>query len=343
MIKNMSYTFNNSASSSRPSDVYRFTRSATPPRIRSGSPMGRAFPQSLPYVNYPQDSDTGLRDNDGKEFAYLQDLTIGNTTSRGINSPQVVTLNEEEYIYKKTYVAQVSLPSEHERDIQFMTSPWGNTRSVYYSNSRAMAQIMSRNLLELFTAYKEDIILPKMFPVVDSDNDEVCGIISEKIVLERLSYDDIDIIYNKCEKNDILLVMKILSIRDVSVVDEIQNVGLTKDKELVFFDFGSNILDEEYNERYSQAKLSRPSYYEGNFATTAQNLVNNYFRGYGTKNNEETGLAETIDPDIDNVIMKSGPGDEDFRKEIATIIQTRINMVIEDAKAAETDSDDNNN
>ena len=72
--------------------------------------MGRAFPQSLPQKDYPQNHITGLRsyqneDNDIIHFAYDTDLNIKDTVSDSTNSPYITSLNNDEYIYKKSYMS----------------------------------------------------------------------------------------------------------------------------------------------------------------------------------------------------------------------------------------------
>ena len=348
---------------------YPLKRSITPPKIRPQATMGRAMPQSLPdeaQGKYPQNSETGLRtyrpSGEHKiEFIYLQDLEKTEKKTKGINESQFVKLAGKEYIYKRNIVSAENLPENHEREIfyhSFSRHP-DNQYPFYHSNSRVMAQIMSRDLLKLFVKNRDDIILPKIHPVVNQENGEVCGTLTEKIdfqemqlilnlngnivpktkkknnetsgiLTEKIAFQEEDI-KQKIEENAMASLMKLLGIEDVVIlvknekISVIKNIGITENNQLVFFDFGNNLIDVEFMHRQSYVDLKDIKLEIPNFARhSLQKIREGYLQGYDTKNGED-GLAETVHPEIEDIVMNTGPGDKEFRKDMAKIIQTRIN------------------
>ena len=309
-------------------------RNPTPPKIRRGDSMERSFPQSLPDINYPKDEKTGLYKEENFDFIYKQDLKRNNISFNGINQVDFVTIKnykKTEYVRKNNYVLEDYLPENHERQIKSETliiqKPSNEitkeARNVYHSHSRVMIQIMLRNLLELFLKNREDVILPKIYPVVDKENGEVCGMMSEKIDFQegRAKQKTIE---RKIKDNGIPSLMRILGIEDILNGFSIVNVGITeKDKKLVFFDFGRNFLDCEYNGRGNCVDVKDIHHYTylGKSLTETREK---YLEGYNTENGED-GLAETVHPEIEEIVMNTGAGDKEFRKDMAKIIQTRIN------------------
>lgn len=312
---------------------YPLRRSLTPLIIRRGESEGRIMPQSFSTtsINYPQDSETGLYTynayQDHKiEFAYSQDLEELENTEAGINEAKFVKLAEKEYVYKRNLVSAEHLPIGHERATfkkNFPALP--DTGFLFYhSNSRVMMQIMSRDLLELFVKGRDDVILPKIYPIVDKENGEVCGMITEKIDFEEDGWLQEARIKRTIENNGIPSLMKILGIEDILRSHEVNNVGITKDNKLVFFDFGNNLIDNELLSRTSIVDLEDIHHYVS-LGKSLKDTRERYLQDYNTKNDENGGLAKTIHPDIENIVMTKGPGDEESRKEMAKIIQTRIN------------------
>lgn len=116
--------------------------------------------------------------------------------------------------------------------------------------------------------------------------------------------------------------MKILGIEDVLNGRMIDNVELTKDNKLLFFDFGANLLDNELHRKF-QISLT-DIHHNVTLGKSLQETRERYLQGYNTEN-DENGLAKTIHPHIKKIVMTRGPGDEEFRKDMAKIIQTRIN------------------
>lgn len=337
-----------------------YERSPTPPRIeRTFKKNGHykftqadeklnqnyVFPVYMPKSH--SKLETGLRSYQRTEFAYLKDLTDWNDVRKGINQPNFVTVGDTQYVYKPTYVKKEYLENPNNINIYSVKLDPRYFSQVYHSHSRAMMQIMMRNLCALILQNKNDVIFPEIYPVVDDENDQVCGIITEKIDFQEAKDRDNYHIFTACglEEEDVVnkeiqdmlvdnkipFLMKILGINDINNKYEGSNIGLTEDKKLVFFDFGDNLLDHENKLRTVSPSpflnLYRHEYLRDALTEDSKTLYS-YLEYYGTEN-DENGLAKTIDQDILNIVMDWGPGDKDYRNYMAHIIQSRINEALE--------------
>lgn len=162
-------------------------RNPTPPRISSTEPIERSFPQPLPDTKYAKDSVTKLRHHITPErhkikFVYSKDLKKTDKRVYGTNNPMIVKLENQEYVYKENSSYTEHLPKNHERHIFIKILYKYDQSLLYSSHSRVMMQIMSRKLLKLFLKDRQDVILPKIYPVVDKKNSEICGSISKKLI-----------------------------------------------------------------------------------------------------------------------------------------------------------------
>lgn len=308
-------------------------RNPTPLKNRLKNNNAYVFPVVMPEGNYLQNETTGLRDYNRKSFVYSEDLSLD---KEGIKSNNFdVSFNEVEYVYKHNFLKSHSLPADAKRARKDVVLAGDIYHSeVYNSHSKVMTQIMLRNISKLILKDYSKIIIPEMYPVVNSENGEVCGHISEKIDCDGVAFRNTEShdsqqlnintgINNIVSENKIPSLMAILGIYGLcEKKGEPSNIGITDDDELVLFHFNRNLVDErsEFRRCSLSHTLNKKDWLLKEDLENSGEILSSYLTNFNTRKRNVD-----IDEDIAEIVMNWGPGDKDSRLEIGQAIQSRIN------------------